>query len=341
MSRNETCPILSRVDLDRREKGVDSRPGAGQRGRVTLLKRMLGGVLLLVTMAAAEERCFDFERPLMGTRFVISCHGEDEAAAKAAADEAFILGEEINTVASDYLPDSELMRLVPEQPAKLSPLLAELLTVSFDMAKATDGAFDPTLGPLTKLWRETRRTRQLPAPDDLATARAACGWQEVELQAGTILLKKPGMQLDLGGIAKGFAADKMFDVMKRRGFLRTCIAAGGDLRLGDPPPGKTAWKVGLKTFDLEKPEEVVELSNCAVSTSGDLHQFVEISGTRYSHILDPKSGLGLTGRIAVSVIAPTATVSDGLATAACVTGAGNAEAFALKRGATRVIVRSP
>lgn len=283
-----------------------------------------------------------FERPLMGTRFAVTCHGSDEAKATAAADEAFAEGERINAAASDYLPDSELMRLPAGGAAvPVSPLLAELLEVSRDMAERCGGAFDPTLGPLTTLWRESRRTGELPAGEDRAAALAACGWSElnVDAKARTVRLGKPGMRLDLGGIAKGFAADRMFGVMKKHGFATTCITAGGDLRLGDPPPGKTGWKVGLKTFDPERPEEVVELSNCAVSTSGDLHQFVEIGGKRYSHILDPRTGLGLTEKVAVSVIAPTATVSDALATACCVTGAAGAEEFGLKRGATRVIVR--
>lgn len=299
-----------------------------------------GAILLMVPGLRAEERRFVFERPLMGTRFSVTCHGSDEAAAKAAAAEAFAEGEKINAVASDYLPDSELMRLpAGGAEVEVSPLLAELLKVSRSLAERCEGAFDPTLGPLTTLWRESRRTGELPADGIRAAAVSACGWRELELAGRTVRLKKPGMRLDLGGIAKGFAADRMFEVMKRHGFARTCIAAGGDLRLGDPPPGKTGWKVGLKTFDVEKPEEVVELTNCAVSTSGDLHQFVEIGGKRYSHILDPRTGLGLTEKIAVSVIAPTATVSDALATACCVTGAAEAEEFGRKRGATRVIVR--
>jgi thiamine biosynthesis lipoprotein len=281
----------------------------------------------------------------MGTKFSITCYGKDEAAAKNAAGEAFALGMEINAVASDYLPDSELMKLSGQigKAVKVSPLLGELLEASFAKVRETEGTFDPTLGPLTKLWRESRDSKVLPDAEVLAKAKAVSGWTHAEWnrETETILLKEPGMQLDLGGIAKGFAAEKMFGVMKARGFPITLIAAGGDLRMGDPPPGKTAWRVGLQTFDAREPEEVVELVNCAVSTSGDLHQFVEIEGNRYSHILDPKTGLGLTERIAVSVIAPTATVSDALATAACVAGAGKAEAICLKAGATRVVVRKP
>jgi len=298
--------------------------------------------LLLPTCLHAEERRFVFERPLMATRFAITCHGEEEGAARMAADEAFAAAEEINRIASDYMPESELMRLPTGRATKVSPVFAELLTASFHFAEASGGAFDPTLGRLTKLWRESRRTGQLPEPGDLANAREASGWKHATWDAAnsTLLLAKPGMQLDLGGIAKGFVADRMLAVMMKAGFPRTCIAAGGDLRLGDPPPGKTSWRVGLKTFNEEKPEEVVELANCAVSTSGDLHQFAEIDGKRYSHIIDPATGLGLTERIAVSVIAPNATTSDALDNACCVIGPEKAEAIALKAGATRVIIRT-
>jgi thiamine biosynthesis lipoprotein len=298
--------------------------------------------LLPIACLHAEERRFVFERPLMATRFAITCHGEDESAARKAADEAFAAGEEVNRIASDYSPESELMRLPAGKATPVSPVFAELLAASFHLAETSGGTFDPTLGRLTKLWRESRRTRQLPAPDALANARDASGWKHAtwDATASTILLEKPGMQLDLGGIAKGYAADRMLAIMVKAGFPRTCIAAGGDLRMGDPPPGKTAWRVGLQTFDEDKPEEVVELANCAVSTSGDLHQFVEVDGKRYSHILDPATGLGLTERIAVSIVAPNATTSDALATAACVAGPQQAEALALKAGATKVIVRT-
>jgi len=307
------------------------------------LIRVFGFLVLALGCLRAAEQRFVFERPLMGTRFAITAYGEDEAATKAAADEAFAVGEKINAIASDYIPDSELMQLSRKsgEAVKASPLLAELLDASFMMAEISDGVFDPTIGPLTRLWRETRRTGELPPEEVLAAAKARCGWKDVvwDKEAGTILFKKPGMQLDLGGIAKGFAADKMFEVMEKRGFPRTIIAAGGDLRLGDPPPDRPAWRVGLQTFNTEEPEEVVELKNCAVSTSGDLHQFVEIAGKRYSHIIDPKTGLGMTEHVAVSVISPKGVLSDGLDTTACLLGAEKAEAFAMKHGATRAIVR--
>jgi FAD:protein FMN transferase len=296
--------------------------------------------LLLGCVATAKETRFTFERGLMGTRFAITCHGSDESVAKAAADLAFQRAEEINAIASDYIAGSELLRLSEKigTPVKVSPLLFDLLTKSHDFARRTAGCFDPTLGPFTRLWRETRRVGKLPLPEALTTAKSACGWKLLELDPfdQTVTLKNPGMRLDLGGIAKGYAADAMFDVMKSKGFPATCIAAGGDLRLGDPPPGKTGWTVGIKTLDKGKTSGQVELANCAVSTSGDLQQAVEIDGVRYAHIIDPKTGLGLTRHLAVTIIAPDATTSDALATAACVVGPAEAEAMAKACGASQV-----
>ncbi len=305
--------------------------------------KLLALLLLAAPLATADTR-HQFSRPLMGTTFSITCDHPDPALAEKAADEAFAAAAEINAVASDYDPDSELSRLsaVPVgRPVELSPTLYELLDTARRTAELTDGRYDPTLGTLTRLWRETRRTRTLPDAETLAAARAATGWRHYTLDPDqrTLTLAVPGMRFDLGGIAKGYAADRMLAVMRKHGIPRTSIVAGGDIAAGDAPTGRDAWKVGLKTFDKEKPDEVIDLENAAVSTSGDLHQFVEIDGVRYSHILDPETGLGLTEPIAVSVIAPRATLTDPLATAACVAGGDKAKKLLESWGATDVRIR--
>ena len=280
-------------------------------------------LLSSTAMIAAEK--FTFERPLMGTRFSVVCYAEDRAAAAKAAKAAFARGEEVNQVASDYLPASELSQLgnhSPHRPIALSPLLYDLLDQSRTLAEATCGAFDPTLGPLTKLWRTTRESTCLPDAETLRLAKESVGWQHYTLdpQTRSITLLKKNMAFDLGGIAKGYAADLMLDSMIAAGFSRTMITAGGDIRLGDAPPDREGWNVAVQTFDPAKPDDILTLANCAVSTSGDLHQSVKIEGVTYSHILDPTTGLGLTQRIAVTVIADHGKRSDPIATAACVVG---------------------
>ena len=291
--------------------------------------------------AAAVASPLNFERSLMGTRFAITCYHGHSNEAKIAADAAFDQAERINQVASDYVADSELLGLSkgPDGvPVAVSPLLFQLILEARDLAEKTGGLFDPTLGPLTRLWRESRRRKALPAPETLAAARAATGWQSLFLdpQNLTITLTKPAMRLDLGGIAKGQAADAMLTSMKNCGIPRSCITAGGDIRVGDPPPATSGWKIGIRTLAGKDDSQFLFLANCGVSTSGDLHQFIEIGGTRYSHIIDPATRLGLTRGVAATVIAPTATVSDAVATACCVAQGEMANAMALAAGATKV-----
>ena len=298
----------------------------------------------VASVPAAGEK-FRFERPLMGTRFTIVCHAVDRAVAVKAAEAAFSIATEANAIASDYLPDSELSRLAStpaNSPVALSRELYDMLDHSRRIAEATGGAFDPSLGALTKLWRETRDHGYLPDPEKLLNARAAIGWRHFTLdpESRSITLHRKDMAFDLGGVAKGYAADLMLESLAAAGISRAMIAAGGDIRLGDPPPGRDGWRVALQTFDPAKADEVLTLANAAVSTSGDLHQSVEIDGVTYSHILDPATGLGLTRRIAASVIASEAKLSDPLATAACVLGPDACDALRKLPGVREVKIRT-
>ena len=305
--------------------------------------RLLSLSLTFVAMGGAAEK-FSFERPLMGTRFSVICYAESREVAEKAAEAAFSKAEEMNRCASDYLPESELSRLPAHpvnKPIPLSPVLYELLDHSRRLAEATDGAFDPTLGPLTKLWRESRANHTLPDAEILKAARASVGWRHFTLdpKARTITLHRENMAFDLGGIAKGYAADLMLETLAEAGISQALITAGGDIRLGDAPPGREGWKVAVKTFDLSGNDEILTLSTAAVSTSGDLHQSVEIDGVKYSHVLDPATGLGLTRRIAASVIADNAKLSDALATAACVLGADGCDELRKMAGVRDVKIR--
>ena len=310
-----------------------------------LCARLLSlSISCLAVVGAAEK--FSFERPLMGTKFGVVCYAESRVVAEKAAEKAFSKAEEINAVASDYLPESELSLLSTKsigEPVPLSPLLFDLLDHSRRIAEATGGAFDPTLGPMTKLWRKTRTSGRLPNAENLAAARYACGWRHFTLdpEARTITLLRENMAFDLGGIAKGYAADLMLDSLAAAGIRQALVTAGGDIRLGDAPPGREGWKVAVKTFEVTKNEEILTLSNAAVSTSGDLHQSVVIEGVTYSHILDPSTGLGLTRRVAASVIADEAKLSDALATAACVLGPDGGGALPDIPGVREVRVHKP
>ena len=264
----------------------------------------------------------------MATTFRISLHAETKSQAEAAAAAAFKRISALNAVFSDYEPNSELMQLCnagPNKPFKASEDLFTLISHSLEFARITEGALDITCGNLTHLWRRTKRTHKLPPADRLQQALAATDWHAVQLdaKAHTITLLKHGMLLDLGGIAKGYAADAGLRVLRDHRLTRALVMAGGDIAIGDPPPGEDAWEIKLRQFASPTPEEdliTVRLHNCGVSTSGDLYQFTEIEGTRYSHIVSPQTGMGLTERIACSVIAPDCMTSDALDTAICVMG---------------------
>ncbi len=251
----------------------------------------------------------------MGTQFRVLVYASDRNAAEHAVTAAFARGQALNRAMSDYLEDSELNRLCRAQRMRVSEDLFRVLEYSQRVAKDSQGAFDVTLGPMIRLWREARRRSVLPSAVEIDAARARCGFRKLTLRKSTreVRLARADMQLDLGGIAKGYTADAMLRVLRGAGFPAALVAGSGDLAIGDPPPGKAGWRI-----ELGATGEVRELRNCGVSTSGDESQFVVIGGVRYSHIVDPRTGVGLKNQPVVTVIAPSATESDALATAASV-----------------------
>jgi thiamine biosynthesis lipoprotein len=290
--------------------------------------------LIVAHHAGAQDLArHEFESVHMGTKFRIVLYSAEPDTAKRSADAAFALAEDLNAHFSDYDADSELMRLTQKREAEVSEELFDILARARALAKETGGAFDITTGAHTRNWRRARITGTLPSAASIAAAKRASGWQKLDLDPETrrVTLTVPGMFLDLGGIAKGFTADAMLKLLKDRGHPIASVAAGGDVAVGDPPPGKAGWRVGIAP-DGEKNSEVVVLANQAVSTSGQAEQKVTIDGKSYSHIVDPKTGLGLTGSAPVSVIAELASDTDPLATALSVMGEKRGRAYAKKKG---------
>ena len=258
----------------------------------------------------------------MGSRCRIVVYAPSEREAARAADDAFGRVSALNSILSDYDPNSEASRLAAGAPRvwhTVSPELADVLRLSHEVHDASDGAFDPAIGRLTLLWRAAKRTGALPADNDLDAALRASGSEHVEVHPhdDRVRFDTTGLVLDFGGIGKGYAADEALRVLASHGLRSALIDFGGDLVLGDPPPDHPdGWLVTVRT-GLDEPRSV-RLSCRAVATSGDLEQFVEIDGTRYAHIIDPRTGLGLTRRTAATVIAPSGWLADALASAACV-----------------------
>ena len=259
----------------------------------------------------------------MGLQVRIILYSEAEKPAFDAAASAFDELARLDDILSDYRPDSELMRLSARSgtgPVRVGPDLFAVLDASQQLAERSRGAFDVTVGPLVRLWRTARREGRLPARSGLEEAQRRVGFRLLRLkdEDSTAVLAVPGMQLDVGGIAKGYAADRALETLRRRGVTRALIEIGGDVRVGDPPPGREGWRIEVANVADEA--RFIEISNAAVAASGDTEQFVEFAGRRYSHVVDPRTGLGLTSRIAVIVVAPDGLTADGLSTAISILG---------------------
>ena len=237
--------------------------------------------------------------------------------AEAAAKDAFARVALVDRLMNDYVPDSEISRLsdaAGEEPVKVSPEMLTVLQRAKAMYKLTGGAFDPTAAPVIAFWREASRTGALPDPESLAASRRLVGMDKVEIdpEAGTASLAEPGMRLDFGGIAKGYACDLATEELQRHGLTITYVQAGGDMVLGDAPPGSEGWEIDVPG------QEAMTLSNTAASISGDTARFVIIDGIRYSHVVDPRTGMGITSRQMAVVTGPSGIETDPLSTAGCV-----------------------
>jgi thiamine biosynthesis lipoprotein len=274
----------------------------------------------------AEPTRFEFEEPHMGTKIRIVLYSADRPAASNAARAAFQRFAEIEQVLSDYRPESEIMKLckandvAPGKPIAISNDLLKVMEIALEISKKSEGSFDVTVGPLSQLWRQTRKEKRLPNADTLTDAKAKVGWENVTLDANakTLQLAKPGMRLDFGGIGKGFAAEESLAILKKHGITSALVAASGDISISDAPPGRDGWIVDVAPLNPKDLPRKLLLKNAAVSTSGDLFQHVEIDGVRYSHVLDPKTSLGLTGFRSATVIAKRGPYADALAKAASI-----------------------
>ncbi|WP_435016388.1 FAD:protein FMN transferase [Tundrisphaera sp. TA3] len=283
----------------------------------------------------APLRRWSFAEPHMGTEFRVLFYSPDEAAATRASRLAFARIAELDAALSDYRPDSELMRLCDRAggpPVPVGPDLFAVLARSEEFYHRSDGALDITIGPAVRLWRRARRDRKMPDPDLLRKALDLVGGDTIRLDptARTAQLTRPGTRLDLGAIAKGYASGEAIAVLKREGIDRALVAGSGDIVVSGPPPGQDGWTISvasLSPVESDATGPTIQLRDAAVSTSGDAEQFVEIDGVRYSHVVDPRTGLGLTERRSVTVIAPDGTTADALDTAACILGPGRGMAL--------------
>lgn len=333
----------------RRILPIDSMPRAVflLMRRRTLLRLAWLAATLVAAMggcaAAKPPRRFEYNRVCMGVRTRIVLYAAEPAQAEQAAGAAFDRIAALDACLSDYRPDSELSRLsdaAGRGPIPASDDLMRMLEASNQVAAASDGGFDVTVGPLVTLWRAARRDGRLPDEAALDKARRKVGWADllIDRSRGTVELRREGMRLDVGGIGKGFAAQEAVDLLRSRGVNRCLVALAGDIAVGDPPPRDRGWRIDVPGYDGKSADRLL-LANAAASTSGDLQQFIEIGGVRYSHIVDPRTGMGVTSRAMATVLAPRGEIADSLSSAACIVAPDRLEGLVQAFPGAAAIVR--
>ena len=287
-----------------------------------------------------ERPAANLEAPLLYTTVRVAVYGMEAERADAAARGALERIAELTAKLNIFDAKSEVSRINREAFRGAAPIdsdVDELLWAAFEVSRLSGGAFDVTVGPLTSLWRKYRAEGKLPPADEVKRARELVGWEKVTVTGTTVSERsrswpggavsvrfaREGMSIDLGGIAKGFAAEEAAKVLRRNGARSAIVACSGDIRVIGSRPGGKPFRIGIHDprADAHSPERFMFfLSEAAVSTSGNYQQFTMINGRRYSHIIDPKTGQSIEALPSVTVVGPDGTMCDALATAISVLG---------------------
>jgi thiamine biosynthesis lipoprotein len=248
----------------------------------------------------------------MGSTYSVALYGYDRVRMEAAADAAFDEVRALDELLSNYKPASEwseVNRYAAERPVKVSPELFRVLSVCMEYSRESEGAFDITVGPLMKVWGFYKGSGHLPHKPEIAAALAKVGYRHVHLDAAaqTVWFDRPGVELDPGGIGKGYAVDRMVEVLRRNGVKAALVAGSGSsiYGMGAPPDEPRGWLVKIKDpWDNRKTQAEVFLKDSSMSTSGSYEKFFRAEGKIYAHIMDPRTGYPAQGSVSVSVIAP-------------------------------------
>jgi len=303
------------------------------------------------------------QRVIMGTFVRIIAVADSESTARKSIDAAFEKFKIVDDLMSTYKSQSQITAVnnnAFKAPVKISPPFMDVLLKSIEYSKLTDGAFDVTVGPVIKLWRDAEKAQKLPTPEQITQTKAKVGYEKLILDPNNMTTKfaAEGMQIDLGAIAKGYAIDQAIEAMQAAGAAGAMVDAGGDIRCwGKPQPGKDEWMVGLQ--DPTKADQtgletsimlILKLDNMAVATSGDYQRFEIIEGQKFSHIIDRNKAAGTDGLTSVTVICEKAVDADALATSVSVLGLDeglklieslqNTEAILIESNSTQLIKSS-
>jgi thiamine biosynthesis lipoprotein len=284
--------------------------------------------------AAYRLHHYESTRLSMACVYAIEVYGPEAASLPRIVDEAFDEVDRIDRLMSHYQPDSPLSRVnrdAARHPVTVERELFEFIAEATRYSRDSDGAFDITVGPLMKAWGFFNGEGRLPSPADLTAARRRVGAGHVVLNAAerSIYFDTPGVELDLGGIAKGYAVDRVAGILRTRGVSAGLISAGGSTiyALG-APPGRDGWDVAIQDpLDARKVARSIRLKDRALSLAGSSEKAFEYDGRRYSHIMDPRTGTPVEGLLSVAVVARSGTAGDALDNAFFVLGPGRSREY--------------
>ena len=301
------------------------------RGRQALVK---GGIIcvsifLLFTLtthphSSHSANLFKFHQVAMGTVVEITLLGESEESAKQSALQASQEIKRIEYLMSPWIESSDVTRVnrsAGNDGVRVSPETVQVIKRAQEVSKLSGGGFDITVGPLVQLWRKAREKGTPPEMEEVKETLNLVNFRNLRTHyGGKVSLRKKGMAMDLGGIAKGYAVDRAFELLKGLGYRNLVVNAGGDLRVGGSKPDRL-WSIGIQhPRDSEKIMARISLSDAAVATSGDYEKFFIHQGKRYHHILNPKDGFPADGCQGVTIVAKDAATADALSTAIFVLG---------------------
>ena len=283
------------------------------------MKRIVLALCLVWLPGPAGERLrFEASRDAMGGTFAVVVYGEDRTKIEGAAALALEEVARLDQLLSNYKPSSEwsmVNREAPEKPVHVSDELFALLSKCTEYGQASEGTFDITVGPLMKVWGFYKGSGKLPHRGEIRAALTRIGYQNVILdpQAKTVRFAKSGVEIDPGGIGKGYAVDRMVGVLRAQGIASGFISAAGSsiYGMGTPPSEPRGWRVNIR--NPRSPSVTIEevfLKDQSLSTSGSQEKFFEAEGKIFSHIMDPHTGYPAQGRLQVSVLAPSTTDSE-------------------------------
>jgi thiamine biosynthesis lipoprotein len=278
--------------------------------------RMVSGpaAILLFAFPAFAQDLYRMEKSAdaMGATFTVALYGTDRAPMESAANAALAEARRLDALLSNYRPESEwsmVNRTAASHPVKVSAELFHLLAACLEYSRESDGAFDISVGPLMKIWGFYKSSGHLAPHSAVDAALQKVGYRHVHLDAAaqTVEFDIPGVELDPGGIGKGYAVDRMVEILKQKGVTRALVAGSDSsiYALGTPPDEPRGWQLSIRDPKISRRTDAqVYLKDMSLSTSGSSEKFFQADGRTYSHLMDPRTGYPAQGTVSVSVVAP-------------------------------------